>query len=102
MITSAAAALLTILSAWATSSRVVQYTPLCAAAQAKNVATVRVLLEKGESPNQRCETYSPLSFAIFYNSKEIAELLLSRQADPNIHFSDGLTPLEMAVLNRNI
>lgn len=57
---------------------------------------------EGESPNQADEFgNTPLHYAIFIQSKEVTNLLLSYRANPNYQNKKGKTPLHIAVQKKN-
>jgi len=77
------------------------FTPLHAAASAGNLDSIRVLSARGGDVNARSKFgTTPLSMAIFSNTKEqveVVRLLLQLGADPNLHkTSDGKSLVDVA------
>jgi len=62
-----------------------------------NLPMAELLLDHGASANFAPPGgKTPLMFAAMFNRTAIADLLLSRGADPAVRSSDGLTALELA------
>ncbi|MCX6367100.1 MAG: ankyrin repeat domain-containing protein [Armatimonadetes bacterium] len=71
-----------------------EQTPLHKAVTLQDLATCRVLLDAGVSPNIRNWFGStPLHLVMHHQGEEILELLLARGADPNLKNNQGGTPL---------
>ncbi|WP_309709216.1 ankyrin repeat domain-containing protein [Armatimonas sp.] len=71
-----------------------EQTPLHKAVMAEDLATCRVLLDAGVSPNIRSWFGStPLHLMMHHQGEEVLELLLAHGADPNLKDSQGATPL---------
>ena len=61
--------------------------------------TVNLLLQRGAKINSRgFEGHTALHEAAFFNRLEMAELLLSNGADPNLKDDAGKTPMDLAHL----
>lgn len=80
------------------------YTPLHLAARAGHMAVVRWLLENGAKINARTKSQRPypgsetaLYLAVAHGRPDVAALLLSHGANPNLKSSDGSTALAEAV-----
>jgi ankyrin repeat protein len=53
--------------------------------------TAQLLLERGANINNRdCDSHTPLYHAVYYNNKDLVQLLLDKNAD--VHFSNSLCP----------
>ncbi len=71
--------------------------PLHAAAAGGRVETVRVLLQRGADPNARQHgAYTALMTASFANNRELAELLITLNADVRLRSEEGKTAAEIA------
>ncbi len=74
------------------------FTPLHYAARAGNIPAVKFLLEKGavvNAKNNPDESITPLLCACLGNHTEIAKILLSQGANPNLRDGKGNTPLHL-------
>ncbi|MBQ7257031.1 MAG: ankyrin repeat domain-containing protein [Abditibacteriota bacterium] len=60
-----------------------------------NVSAVKILLEKGADVNLKGTSY-PLISALIKGNKEILNLILEKNPNPNIEYVGGLTPLMFA------
>ena len=71
--------------------------PLHSAASARNLETVRLLLENGAPPNARQQSgWTPLHAAAQNGDSPMIELMLKSGADPNAMNDDGKTPAATA------
>ncbi len=73
-------------------------TPLLVAAQKKNVALVKLLLEHGANPDLADRrAFAPIMAAAQSGNGEIVTALLDAKAKVDIHDVSGLTPLKAAI-----
>lgn len=79
-------------------------TPLHAAAASGGVEACRLLLRAGADPNaRRADGMSPLMIAAAANDRELAELLVARNANVDLrHEHDGATAADIAVRAGNL
>lgn len=79
-------------------------TALHAAAASGGVEACRLLLRAGADPNaRRADGMSPLMIAAAANDRELAELLVARNANVDLrHEHDGATAADIAVLAGNL
>ena len=74
------------------------YTPLVFAARVNDLASARLLLEKGVDVNEDAkEDGSPLVIASAAGYGELALFLLEKGADPNLTDANGISPLHYAL-----
>jgi ankyrin repeat protein len=74
-----------------------QIRPIHAAAAARDVAIVQLLLEHGADPNARQQQgYGPLHSAAQNGQHDLVELLIAAGADPSAAADDGKTPADLA------
>jgi uncharacterized protein len=74
------------------------YTPLLFAARAGDLATAKLLVEKGADPNESTpETGNTLVLAAAGGYEELAVFLLDQGANPNSKDANGITPLHYAM-----
>jgi ankyrin repeat protein len=82
----------------AVARNTMQVQPLHAAVAARNVESVRLLLERGADPNARQQVgYTPLMGAAGSGIDELVSLLLARGADPSAVSEDGKTASSIAL-----
>lgn len=76
------------------------FTPLALAAAFNSADVVRLLLDAGAPPNQRCLSLggvAPIHAAVFGRKPANVRLLLERGADANLRQEGGFTPLHGAM-----
>ncbi len=73
-------------------------TPLMYAVAKDNIPMAKLLLNQGAEVNQDNNGWTPLMMAVEKDNIQMAELLLNKGANTG---KDGLTPLRMAIINRN-
>ena len=72
-------------------------TPLHHAIIVKNIVAVKELLSRGVLLNERCDSLTPLHFALTMQEVEIATLLIEAGCDLNAKEQMGYTPLHYAL-----
>ena len=76
--------------------------PILGAARLGSEKLTYESLCRGENPNQQDEFgNTPLHYAVFFESKEVTNLLLAYHAQPNAQNNKGKTPLHIAVQKGN-
>ena len=74
---------------------------LIIASQLGDIDRVRLAIAKGAYVNYQDEKGgTALHWAVFYGHKEIVRLLLMQGADPLIRDKNGITPVDVAKINR--
>jgi len=72
------------------------------AAKQQNWGSVRALINEGVDVNNATpEGHTALAWSVYWDDREITELLLQTGADPNIANDYGITPLFLAIRNRS-
>ena len=77
-------------------------TPLHTAAAKNRVTIVLLLLSKGADVNAGNDLkMTALHLCAQFNYPDLAKVLLENKADPNVRTKTGITPLRLAVANKN-
>lgn len=77
------------------------FTPLILACYKGNIAVAKFLIKHSKTINTSSDMGTPLMAATYKGQEELVQLLLEKNANPNLADSNGTTPLIYAVMSRN-